>query len=287
MTARKLIKFPILVFCFSQAHLSPSQTMRQPSPDPMAIGKQALAKNDFAAARDFFAAYLKDNPDNLEAKFDAGNAALGLRDYDTAAQDFHQVIARNPAMWPAHKNLVIVYAGQGKWTDFDQERAAIQQARLQRSPGLTATDADVVDIIYVGPDRYIAKAFATLNGRFHVRYNIYHLNEEGKADYWIACESDDVDQTFFAKKHPKEAAAGERSFSLDSYTQIVKVGDHLTQTHGTIKFYPDGEPTYETVRADVVSVLEHRTAPISSTTVGPKPSQPQSSRDATPPSAQQ
>ena len=64
------------------------------------------------------------------------------------------------------------------------------------------------------------------------------------------------------------AATGERSFSLDSYSALKPNADGrgYTQTHSTIKFYPDGEPTYETVRSDVMKALEHPSGGISSTT---------------------
>jgi tetratricopeptide (TPR) repeat protein len=244
-----------------------------PSTDPLAIGKQALVHGDFKAAQEFFSNYLKEHPENTEAIFYAGNSALELRQYDDAASYYRKVIEKQPPnMWPAHKSLVVVYAVQQKWEDFDRERKLIQDARVQGSPGLSPKDADVIDILYVGDERYIVRAYAELAGHFHARYNFTHFNKQGKLDFWISCESDDNDQTFFAQSHPKEAAAGQRSFSLDSYTAAVPNpnGQGMTQTHGTIKFYPDGEPTYETVRADVLKVLEHKSGTMS-TTVNTKP----------------
>ena len=243
--------------------------------DPMAIGKQALAHGDYQAAQTFFASYLRDNPDSAEALFFTGNAALGLKQYDDAVRNYQSVIAKQPSMWHAHKNLVIVYAAQGKWSEFDQERKLLQDARSRGVSGLSPKDADVIEVLDVGPERYIVRAYAELTGHFKTRYNFAHFGKDGKLDFWIACESDDVDQTFFAQKHPKEAAAGQRSFSLDSYTATVRGADgQSSQTHGTHKFYPDGEPTYETVRADVLNVLNHKAGPMSSTTPTAKPETP-------------
>jgi hypothetical protein len=236
--------------------------------DPLEPGKQALNNGDYAGAHQFFTAYVKDNPNSADALYLAGNASLGLKQYDDAAQSYLAAIKLQPSLWAAHKNLVIVYAAQEKWTEFDQERARLLEARTNGEPGLSNRDADVIDVLYVGPERYIVRSFAELNGRFKARYNIMHFGPNGKPDFWILCESDDVDQVFFAKAHPKEAAAGQRSFSLDSYTAPKPTADgkSYTQTHGTIKFYPDGEPSYETVRVDVLRVLEHKAAPMSSTT---------------------
>lgn len=70
---------------------------------------------------------------------------------------------------------------------------------------------------------------------------------------YIDVESDDIDQIDFAKAHPEKANAGERSFSLDSYP--------APGTQRLIEFYPDGEPSYATVRADVFATL--RAKPLS------------------------
>ncbi len=45
--------------------------------DPLLSGKQDLARQDWAAARDWFAGYLLDHPDSIEATLLAGNALWG------------------------------------------------------------------------------------------------------------------------------------------------------------------------------------------------------------------
>jgi tetratricopeptide (TPR) repeat protein len=238
--------------------------------DSLNSAKQALSKGDYASAEKLLTAYVKDNPGNAEALALQGNVFLELKRSPDAEHSFLAVIKLQPSLWSAQKSLVTAYATQGKWAEFDQQRTFLQQARAKGYPGLSANDVDVIDVLYVGDDRYIVRAFAQLGGRFNNRYTFMHFGPDNKPDYWIACESDDVDQITFAKAHPQEAAAGQRSFSLDSYTgpKLAADGKSYTRTHGTIKFYPDGEPTYETVRADVWSVLEHKTNAMSTTTVG-------------------
>jgi len=252
-------------FALKAAESTPGQTT---AADPLNEGKEALRKNDYAAAQTFFEAYLKGDPNSAEALDMLGVAYLGLRRYDDAARSYLAALKLDPARWSTHKNLIVAYATLGKWKEFDQERALVQEARAKGAPGLGPRDVDVVDVFYVGSERYIARSFAELAGRSKTRYNFTHFGPDGKLDFWIQCESDDVDQITFAKAHPAEAAAGQRSFSLDSYTarQPSDDGKGYTQTHGTIKFYPDGEPTYETVRSDVLAFLEHKATPLSSTT---------------------
>ena len=68
-----------------------------------------------------------------------------------------------------------------------------------------------------------------------------------------------IDQVGFAKQHPDLAAQGKRSFSLDSYNAPTTLPDgKQTRTEALIKFYWDGEPTYETVRADVLKSLSYK-----------------------------
>jgi tetratricopeptide (TPR) repeat protein len=273
---RDLPKLTALLFLFQlpvAAHASQTASTSQmppqaQTPDPLSDGKGALRRGDYAAAKTFFAAYLKDNPNDADALAMAGDASLGLKMYEDAAQSYVAAIKLQPALWSAHKNLVIAYAAEGKWTEFDQERSLLQDARTKGAPGLGSKDVDVIDVFYIGAERYIVRSYAELNGRYKTRYNFTHFGADGKLDSWIACESDDVDQIFFAKAHPKEAAAGARSFSLDSYSAPTPSADGRgsTQTHGTIKFYPDGEPTYETVRSDVMKALQHQSGAISSTT---------------------
>jgi len=176
--------------------------------------------------------------------------------------------------------LVVAYAAEGKWSEFDQERALLRDARAKGEPGLSPKDVDVIEVLSLGSERYVVRSYAELNGRYKTRYNFTHFGPDGKVDSWIGCASDEVDQVFFAEKHPKEAAAGQRSFSLDFYIAAKPTADGkgYTLTHGTIKFYPDGEPTYETVRSDVLKVLQHQLTPMS-TTSATKPNAP----DAAPP----
>lgn len=251
--------------------------------DPISEGRDALKGKDFATAHTLFAGFLKDHPHNAEALALDGNAFLGLKQYEDAARSYVAAIELNPGLWGAHKNLIIAYAAQGKWKEFDQERALLQDARAKGELGLSPKDYDVVEVFNVGSQEYVVRSYAELNGKFKTRYTFAHFATNGKLDYLIACESDDVDQISFAKTHPEQAAAGQRSFSLDSYSAITVSADgkSSTQTHGTIKFYPDGEPAYETVRADVIKALEQKTKRITSSTTT-RPATP----DAAPPKPQ-
>lgn len=222
-------------------------------PDPLAPGKEAMARKDYQAAQTFFDTYYKANPDNLEALLREGDASLALKQYERAAQDFKRVIGKDPTAWVAHKNLIIADASLGNWQEFDSERKLLEDARASDSPGLDKTNGDVVEVIYLGTERYVVRAFPVLTSRFKSRYNFAHYDKNEKLESWISCESPDEDQAAFAQKHPQEAASGQRSFSLVGYA----IGPKET-TRATIKNYPDGEPGYETVRTDVIAFLTQK-----------------------------
>jgi tetratricopeptide (TPR) repeat protein len=239
----------------------------EPTADPLLVGKQALQHEQWSDAQKFFSDYLRDNPENVEARFDLGFAAFGLKQYDESEKVFKTIIANNPKAWVAHSNLSEVYAAQEKWTEFDAERKLLHKAKDTKEAGTDRIGNDVIDVLYVDGERYIVREFYPLEGRSHTRYRFMHFDKQAKVDHWTACESDDVDQISFANMHPDLAAQGKRSFSLDSYSAPVKQPNgQITQSQGLIKFYWEGEPTYETVRADVLGSLQHKVTPMATTT---------------------
>ena len=250
----------------------PSQDVR--ASDPLAVGKSAMAHRQFAAAHSFFAEYVAANPGDMEGMFYLASSDLELRNYPAAIKECQAVIATKPNTWGAHQGLAFAYAQTGDWAAFDKERAFLKAARDRGAPGLAIESPDVIDRLTASDDTYTVFAFYKLNGHFHTRYFFIHFAPDGSHDKWFACESDDVDQANFAKQHPAEAAKGERSFSLDSYSVKILPSGQKSQTQGLIKFYWEGEPSYETVRADVLKALEGKSAPMSSTTV-PKAGAPQ------------
>jgi len=235
------------------------------TPDPLSVGKAAMDHADYTSAKTFFTNYVSDNPRDAEAWFYLGGAELGLNHPAEAAKNFLHCIELKPDAWTAHQNLVLAYAEAQDWAAFDKERQVIKAARADKKPGLSMEGHDLIDVLHVGEKRFDVWYFPKLYGHFNARYVFLHWDAKGKADEWVQCESDDVDQGFFAQSHPKQAAAGDRSFSLDSYSQSEK-----GQSQALHKFYQEGEPTYETVRADVLNVLNGKSKSSASSTMPAK-----------------
>lgn len=99
-------------------------------------------------------------------------------------------------------------------------------------------------------------------------YKIYNYGQmpdsDGKPYLKMTVESNDFDQPLFAKEHPKEAAAGQRSFSLDAYRETgLNSEGQRTQTHYTFKFFI-GRPSYQTVRDEFINIASGKSTAISS-----------------------
>lgn len=233
--------------------------------DPLKVGKAAMQSGDYASARTFFSTYTQQNPQDAEAWFYLGGTDLALDRYADAVQDFRTTVDLKPDVWSAHNNLSMALAESEDWPAFDKERAVIKAARDAKTPGLSE-DHDIIDVLRANGKTYQVWYFYKLHGHYNVRYVAIEFDKDGNAKTWIQAESDDVDQAFFKQDHPKEAATGDRRFSLDSYSQ----GSAGIPSQALHKFY-DGEPTYEQFRADVLKTISGESKPVSSTTPGTGP----------------
>ncbi len=257
----------------SSAPIAPQSNISGTAPaavavDQLLVGNQELQKEQYGEAEKFFVDFLNKNPGRMDAKLCLGSAEFGLKKYDEAEKTYKEIIDKYPTAWPALKWLSEVYSAEGKWTEFDAVRTQLHDAKEKNEAGTYSIGNDVIDLLYVGDERYIVREFYPLSGRSQMRYLFLHVDKQGKADYWITCSSIDPDQIAFAKMHPDLAAQGKRSFSLDYYTApVTQPNGQRTQSQALIKFYWDGEPTYETVRADVLASLQHKSTPMAGKTM--------------------
>ena len=124
----------------------------------------------------------------------------------------------------------------------------------------------IIEKIHAG-DRVIM-LFNSLEpwGNYKIQNYARVLDNDGHLLLLVTLESGDFDQPLFAKEHPKEAAAGARSYSLDAYKDTgVNSSGQKTQTHYTFKFFV-GQPTYDVVRQDIIEAATGKASPISSRT---------------------
>ncbi|HEV2578742.1 MAG TPA: hypothetical protein VGU25_16165 [Acidobacteriaceae bacterium] len=188
------------------------------------------------------------------------DSELALHEYEAAELDYRRVVAAQPQLWVAHKNLVIVEAELGRWNEFDRERAVLRAARERGAPGISARESDVIDSFEVPidgkPQRWIVREYFEPVGRSQARYNFERFSAEGRAEEYVSLEPtaaaeaalkpDDV-HVGAETQSPPRAPAG--AFSLNWYSG---------KGHGTIARYSKGEPTYERARTDLIRWLRRK-----------------------------
>lgn len=136
-----------------------------PTPPEIRHGQELLQGKHFSEAEAVFAAYGKEHPGDVRAKVGVGDAELGLREYESAEATYRAVVAQQPELWAAHKNLVVVEAALGRWDDFDGERRILKLARERGAPGISARESDVIDSFSVGSERWVVRAYFEPVGR--------------------------------------------------------------------------------------------------------------------------
>src|ERR1700749_3292032 len=91
-------------------------------PASLAEAKQELAAKHYARAKALFAAYAKAHRESGDAEMGVGDAELALHEYAAAELTYRDVVLKQPLMWRAHKNLVVIEAQMGRWEELDRER---------------------------------------------------------------------------------------------------------------------------------------------------------------------
>ena len=223
-----------------------------PSSGDMTAARQALAEKRFGLARIRFAAFVRDHPDSIEGRLGLADAELGVHDYEAAEIDYRRVVAAQPELWIAHKNLVIVEAARGRWDEFDRERALLREARDRGAPGISKSDTDVIDSFVAHKQRWIVREYAEPAGRSLERYNFESFGSDGRVQEYISLESAEDAKLAVPVggvqigQNPR-VTTPVKSFALNWYTG---------KSHGTVAQYPNGEPIYEKVREDVLRFLQ-------------------------------
>jgi tetratricopeptide (TPR) repeat protein len=233
---------------------------QRPIPRELLPAHKALEDKHYQQAEDLFTTYLKTHPGNIDAEEGIGDAKLGLHEYEAAELQYRAVVAAQPEFWLAHKNLVIVEAALGRWDEFDRERAVLRGARQRGAPGISTRESDVIDAFNVHGEHWIVREYYEPVGRSLTRYNFEYFGPDGRVREYVSLESADAARTALTPSPDVVIGAAPRTvpiikdFALNFYTG---------KSHGTIKLYPKGEPSYEHVRADLTRWLRNRPAPAS------------------------
>lgn len=227
-------------------------------------GRELLQQGKFAEAKRLFREEVKAGVGGVQAQLGLADAELGLHEYEAAEIGYRAVVAQQPELWQAHKNLVVVEAALGRWEEFDGERRILELARQRDAPGISARESDVIDTLNVNGEHWTVRAYFQPVGRSQTLYNFERFSPSGRVEAYISLEDAMAAQAALTPQdervggvaapqtHPQEAV-----YALNWYTGAA---------HGTVVRFPAGQPSYERVRADVLRWLRTHPAALRSAT---------------------
>jgi tetratricopeptide (TPR) repeat protein len=259
----------------AQAPAVPSQTTKNtapatqqpPNPDAQIDSKTEakvianLEVRNFDLALTGARAILAGSPNSPKANKLVGVVLLDQQKPAQALPYFQKAHSLAPDDPTVHGLLLQAYAQSGDKVHRDEQRSILRGYHSDgKHPNFALVPSFLIETIPVGDKTVQAVEYYEPFGQFHFyyRFNIFDASQHYQG--FIALESDDADQPLYARVHPKQAAAGERRFSLDGYSKSAD--GHVTQALYT--FY-DGQPSYDTVRALVVKLVQEGKSPISTT----------------------
>jgi tetratricopeptide (TPR) repeat protein len=254
----------------AQALTVPTQSAKQSTPatqpaNPDAqINPQAQAKviaslkaRNFDDALTGAKAILAANPNSPKANKLIGVVLLDQQKSLAALPYFQKALQLAPDDPMVHALLLQAYAQTGDKVHRDEQRAILRGYHSDgKHPVFAQIPAFLIETIPVGNKVIQATEFYEPSGEFHFYYRFNIFDTSGNIQSFIALESDDADQALFAQQHSKEAAAGERRFSLDGYSKTAD--GHVTQALYT---FFNGHPSYDDVRALVIKLVQSGKGP--------------------------
>ena len=241
-----------LLLCAS----SLAQTGAPTQQGDLAPARQALAAKNYERAKELYRTYLHAHPESVDAELGIADSELGLLEFEAAELDYRRVVAAQPQLWVAHKNLVIVEAKLGRWSEFERERAVLRGARERGAPGISAYESDVIDAFDVNGHRWIVREYFEPVGRSQARYNFERFSPEGRVEEYISLEPTVAAQA--ALKPGDEHVGAQPATPPVSSSPEYSLNWYTGKAHGAVARYPKGEPSYERVRSDLLRWLRTR-----------------------------
>ena len=217
-----------------------------------------LQTKQFAAAKGFFTGYLQQHPSDVQAELGLGDARLGLQEYGAAEDAYRAVVAQQPELWQAHRNLVVVEAALGRWEDFDGERMVLRLARERGAPGLSPHESDVIDSFNVNGQHWVVRAYFEPLGRSQTIYNFERFSPAGRVEAYVSLEN--AAAAAQAASHASDVRIGPAAAAGGAGSAALALNWYTGSAHGTIRRYPLGDPGYRHLREEVLRWLHTRAA---------------------------
>ncbi len=256
-----------LLFCC----LSSVAVHLAPAADPQSIERAFKAGGELMQAHKFceaLAAYrsgIAADQEQVDLLYNGSLAAIQCGDFNTAADLLTRLKALDPDDWQARAKLVQTYQTLGKLAERDKEREALFALRKSgTSPELSEQEEYCRERFDAAGEHVMAFEHFELKGDRAVKYVFDVMNDAGdKPKYYFSLGSYDLTNNLWHQNTTPAPPADLRLFHLDGYW------DNGHATYGMFV----GEPTYEAIRALIVSILKKEVSPVSSSSYGSPPAQ--------------
>lgn len=219
----------------------------------------SLESRNFAAALTGAKAILAANPQSPKANKLVGVVLLDQNRAAAALPYFQNALQLSPNDPTVNALLLQAYAETGDKVHRDQQRAILRRYHDDgKHPVFAQIPSFLIETIPAGNKTIQAAEFYHPSGQLHFYYRFNVFDSAGHLQSFFALESDDTDQPFFTRLHPRLAAAGQRRFSLDGYARAAD--GKITQA---LYMFFNGEPSYDDVRNLVVRLVQEGREPVS------------------------
>lgn len=225
------------------------------SADPEADFKaanEALEAGRHAEALELYKKVLQEHPTD-SVLWNAGLAAAYLEDGAEAAKHFGELKANHPEDPSVRAKLVQAYHLQKDDAAVEKERLELLELR-ESKPELFEEPFYCREQFKAGERKVVALEFFELLGPRAVKYRFYVLDHGDKPGYVISLGS--YEMTNAIMQETGDIPKGQRGYHLDGYYDQGR-------SHSTFGFY-NSEPSYTKVRASVLSIVQGRVSPASS-----------------------
>ncbi len=227
----------------------------------MAAAAAASECGDYEDAYTLYLKVLDSYPRDARVILLAAQAAVRADHLEEAIALYQRDLAQvTRNSWSIRSGLMEIYIKLNRWQDFEALRLDTRKASLAGDKTLLPEDGYHIETLYTGREFISVLEFPTLHGDNHTR-DRFQLYEErdpctGFTPY-IDLESD-------------QGKDGSHGFSLVASTSPTSQWSVATQpayplspdrayssapVRWLLKSYPDGEPSYQQVRADILTLI--------------------------------
>jgi L-ascorbate metabolism protein UlaG (beta-lactamase superfamily) len=216
--------------------------------EKMRDAQKAFGAGDCGRAQTMLREIIAADPQNYAAHVLSAHCLLRQKDYAAAIGEFRRMLELRPDTPQGVLGLIEAYVRSGDMARRDAEAEHLRA--LMNAGSVPMTLRFTREQFTAGENSVVVSEYPYLTAlRSRYRFDVSDAQENLARQLELV--SREGDQAGFRKRHPRQAAAGERQFSLVS-RQLTPSPE---PNEVVVRVYDRGEPAYEQVVADVEALL--------------------------------